>query len=68
MMSSKYETAKHGAKTKAKPTHKRLLKIPLNFDEAIKNAIKVKPPPEGWAEYERRANHERKRRGSKSRA
>ena len=62
-MSSKYETTK---RANMKPTHKRPLKIPLNFDDAIKGALKVKPPPEGWAEYERRPNRERKRRGSKS--
>jgi hypothetical protein len=35
---------------------------PLDFDEAMRRALKVKPPPEGWADYERRLKQERKRR------
>lgn len=60
MMSSKYETTKHSTQIK------RPLKIPVNFDDAIKGALRVKPPPEGWAKYERKPNRERKQQGQKS--
>jgi hypothetical protein len=30
------------------------LSIPMKFDEAIKRTIAVKPPLEGWTEYEKR--------------
>lgn len=30
------------------------LSIPMKFDDAIKRAIAVKPPAEGWAEYEKK--------------
>jgi hypothetical protein len=36
--------------------------VPLNFEEAIRRALRVKPPPEGWAEHERRLKQECKRR------
>jgi hypothetical protein len=26
--------------------------VPLDFDEAIRRALQVKPPPEGWRAYE----------------
>lgn len=54
---------------KAKPKAKRgPLNIPMKFDEAIKRALTVKPPPEGWAEYEKKLKRARKRRQRKSAA
>jgi hypothetical protein len=35
-----------------KPTREPPLKIPMDFDKAIGTALSVKPPPEGWSEYE----------------
>jgi hypothetical protein len=46
---------------KAKPKREGPLHIPLKFDEAIKRAMQVKPPPEGWAEYEKKLKRKRKR-------
>lgn len=37
------------------------LKVGLPFDEAIKRALKVPPPPEGWAAYEAKLKRERVR-------
>jgi len=54
---------------KARPKGKREgpLSIPMKFDEAIKRALTVKPPPEGWAEYEKKKlKRARKRRQRKS--
>lgn len=48
-----------------KPHRAGPLKIPLKFDDAMKRAAKVEPPPEGWAKYERKPNGGRKRLGSK---
>lgn len=55
---------------KAKPKTKREgpLSIPMKFDEAIKRALGVKPPPEGWAEYEKKLKREKKRKRPKSAA
>ncbi len=36
---------------KAKLARDEPLKIPLKFDDAIKRAVTVKPPPEGWAKH-----------------
>ena len=30
------------------------LKIPLPFDQAMKLAVQVRPPPEGWKAYEKK--------------
>jgi hypothetical protein len=49
-------------KPKPKPTRDGPLSIPLPFDEAIQRALQVKPPPEGWAEHERRLRQRRKKR------
>ena len=53
---------------KEKPTREGPLKVPMKFDEAIKRALTVKPPPEGWPEYEKKLRKERKRRRSKEAA
>jgi hypothetical protein len=37
-----------------KMRHEGPLKIPMKFDDAIRHALKVKPPEEGWAEYEKK--------------
>ena len=34
---------------KAKVKHEEPIKVPLEFDEAMRRAIQVKPPPKGWA-------------------
>ena len=36
---------------KVKPTCDKPFKIPLKFDEAMRRAVQVKPPPEGWTKY-----------------
>ena len=46
---------------KDKPKREGPLKVPMPFDEAVSRALKVKPPAEGWAEYERRLKQERER-------
>lgn len=47
---------------KRKPKQEGPLSIPLDFDEAMRRAMKVKPPPEGWAEHERRLRARQKRK------
>jgi hypothetical protein len=42
MMSSKYETTKHGARTKTK----RLSLHPLSLNEALRSAMETGPPPD----------------------
>jgi len=44
------------------------IKIPMKFDDAIKRALSVKPPPEGWDEYEKKLKKERKKRRQKKAA
>jgi hypothetical protein len=44
------------------------LKVPMRFDEAIKRALTVKPPEEGWKEYERKLKRQQRRRRSKTAA
>lgn len=51
-----------------KMRHEGPLKIPMKFDDAIRHALKVKPPEEGWAEYEKKLKKERKRRRPKKAA
>lgn len=53
-------------KAKTEPKREGPLKIRLKFDDAIKRAIKVKPPSGGWAEYEKKLKRERKRQRQKS--
>jgi hypothetical protein len=36
--------------------------VPLPFEEAIRRALQVKPPPEGWTEDDRRERQRRKRK------
>jgi|GEM_PF-3024294 hypothetical protein len=55
-------------KPKPKSTREGPLKIPMKFDDAIKSVMTVKPPPEGWAEYEKKLKRERKRRRPKTAA
>jgi len=40
----------------------------MKFDDAIKRALSVKPPPEGWDEYEKKLKKERKKRRQKKAA
>lgn len=37
-------------KPKQESKREEPLSIPVKFGDAIKRALKVKPPPEGWAE------------------
>jgi type I restriction enzyme M protein len=53
---------------KAKTKNEGPLKIDMKFDDAIKRALTVKPPPEGWDEYEKKLKKERKKSRSKSAA
>ena len=53
---------------KAKPKREGPLKIPLKFDDAIKRAVTIQPPPEGWSEYEKKLKLGRKRRRQKTAA
>jgi len=47
---------------KARAKREGPLKITMDFDEAIKHALMVKPPPGGWNSLERgSATHKRKR-------
>lgn len=50
---------------KQKATREGPLKVPLAFDEAIRRALQVKPPPEGWPAYE--AKLKRKRQQARQR-
>lgn len=52
----------------AKAKHDPPLKVPMKFDEAMKRVLKVKPPPEGWAAYEKKQKAEKKPRAPKSAA
>lgn len=45
---------------KQKATRDGPLKVPQNFDNAIRLALVVKPPAEGWAAYERRLKAEKR--------
>jgi hypothetical protein len=55
-------------KGKTKSKREGPLSVPMKFDEAIKRALGVKPPPEGWSEYEKKLKRETKRKRRKSAA
>lgn len=55
------------AKPKPKGKNEGPLSVPVEFDEAIRRAMQVKPPPEGWPEYERSIRQQRTKRRSKAR-
>ena len=42
------------------------VKIPLEFDDAMKRALAVKPPPGGWVKCEKKLKRDRERRRSKA--
>lgn len=44
---------------KDKPKREGALKIPMSFDDAIRRAMTVKPPPEGWPAYEKKTKKKR---------
>ncbi len=46
--------------------HEKAFKIPVKFDEAIKRALTVKPPAEGWTAYEKKQKAKKRRRAPKS--
>jgi hypothetical protein len=48
-------------KPKPKPKNDGPLSVPMPFDEAMQRALQVKPPPEGWPEYERKLRQRRQR-------
>lgn len=54
--------------TEKPTTREGPLKVPLKFDEAMRRALQVKPPGEGWKEYEKKVKKERKRRRTKKAA
>jgi hypothetical protein len=37
----------------------------MKFDDAIKRVMTVKPPPEGWAAYEKRLRADKRKRKPK---
>ena len=47
---------------KIKSKRESALRIPMEFDDAIKLAIKVKPPAEGWAAHEASLKAKRQRK------
>ena len=51
---------------KAKARCDEPLKVPLEFDEAMRRAEQVKPPAEGWTKYMKKLMREQKRRRAKS--
>jgi hypothetical protein len=53
---------------KAKGKNEGPLKIEMPFDEAIKRALTIAPPKEGWAAYEKKIKRDRKRRKPKNAA
>ncbi len=36
---------------KEKSKHNEPVKVPLEFDEAMRRAVQVKPPPKSWTKY-----------------
>jgi hypothetical protein len=45
------------------------LRVPLKFDDAIKRALSVRPPPEGWEQYEKNLRAaKKKQKSSKAKA
>jgi hypothetical protein len=52
----------------AKSKREAPLKVPMAFDEAMRRVVQVKPPKEGWEEYEKKLKKERKRRKPKKAA
>jgi hypothetical protein len=53
---------------KVNPKREGRLSIPIKFDEAIKRALTVKLPSEGWAQYEKKLKRGRKRKRAESAA
>ena len=53
---------------KAKAKCDEPLKVPLEFDEAMRRAAQVKPPAEGWTKYMKKLMREQKRQRQKSTA
>lgn len=51
--------------TKVKPKREGPLRIAMKFDEAIKRALTVKPPPEGWTKYEAELKRSTQRKQTK---
>ncbi len=47
---------------KAKAKHESPLKIPMKFDDAMGLAVTVKPPKEGWAEYDKKVRASKSKR------
>jgi hypothetical protein len=53
-------------KAKPKATRERPLRVSIDFDEAIKRTLEVKPPEGGWKDYETQTKKSRKRRAKKA--
>jgi hypothetical protein len=52
----------------AKAKHEKPLRIPMKFDDAMKLAVQMKPPAEGWKAYEKRLRSERRKRKPKGKS
>jgi hypothetical protein len=51
---------------KPKPKREGSVRVPFEFDDAIRRALQVKPPVEGWTEDRRRPKQQPKRRSDQS--
>lgn len=51
---------------KAKAKCDEPLKVPLEFDDAMRHAVQVKPPPAGWTKYVKKLMRDQKRQRQKS--
>ena len=52
----------------AKAKREGPVRVPLAFDEAIRRVLQVKPPPEGWAAYEKAPKTKRAKKRRKARS
>lgn len=52
-------------KAKAKDKRDDPVKVPLPFDEAMRRAVKVRPPAEGWQKHIEKAQRQRQRKAKK---
>lgn len=53
-------------RAKKKSIRDKLLTVSLKFDDALKRAMKVKPPSGGSAEYEKKLKRARQRQRKKA--
>jgi hypothetical protein len=55
-------------KDKKKASRDEPLKVPFKFDDAMKRALAAKPPPGGWAEYEKKLKRQREQQRQRRKA